>query len=120
MKRVFITILAIFAVLVFAYILWPDNERARSVSHERSGRTSVGQVFGVRVGMRWSQADNILRAQFSPRYVLWQPPGSEGPVLTGPASVSYRDTTGVITLELSDGHVRTIVWSYPGKFYIDL
>ena len=126
-RRALVAIATIFACVVAAaavFVLWPGNQRAWAVVSQRSGGIAAGEKFGVEVGMRWKDADRVLRDQFEPSYVMWERASPErnlrfpsvlcdGPVLKGPAEVTYRDDAGAIILELRDGRVRKILWRYP-------
>jgi len=126
-RRALVAIATIFACVVTGatvFVLWPGNQRAWSVVSQRSGGIAEGEKFGVEVGMPWKDADQALRSQFEPSYVLWERASPErnqrfpsvlcdGPVLKGPAEVTYRDDAGAIMLELRDGRVRKIFWRYP-------
>jgi hypothetical protein len=84
--------------------------------------------------MAWRDADEVVRSQFDPTYVLWWVGTEEekargagtvaqSPVLSGPSQVSYRDKSwrnGVITLHLNDGVATEVSWWFGGPFYIDL
>ena len=109
------------------------NERTQLLLNDRQGVVTSGSKLGVHVGDPWRKADTTIRSQFEPRYVLWQVGETngmgggfsfpDGPVLTGKATVIYRDggwRNGVVTLDLLDGAVVSIGWHYSGPFYIDL
>lgn len=84
--------------------------------------------------MHWREADQVIRSQFEPTYVMWLVGkdedrargggrNSSSPVLTGRSEVHYRDKSwrnGVITLHLSDGVVTEVHWWFGGPLYIDL
>jgi len=112
------------------FYLWPHDERTMAALHTSSGQITAGRRFGVSVGEGWAEADQDVRRQFNPAYVLWEKPlpapaysqTVNGPMLVGNASVTYRDQSwrnGLITLKLREGKVVQITWNY-SPAYIDL
>jgi hypothetical protein len=113
---------------------WPHSDLTKAGLHTEVGNLTSGNRFGLRPGMPWQEADQTIRSQFEPAYVLWWVGTEEekargagslpsSPVLSGPSEVSYRDKSwrnGVITLRLYDGIVTEVGWSFGGPFYIDL
>ena len=118
-----------------AWLAWrPHSELTKAGLNTEVGELTTGSRFGLRKGMHWREADQILRSQFEPAYVLWTVATDEerargagrsslSPVLSGKGHVSYRDQSwrnGVIALQLSDGVVTGVSWWFGGPFYIDL
>jgi len=138
MVRIFLRLLAIVVLVVgssAAWVAWwPHSDLTRAGLHTEVGELTSGSRFGLRPGMPWREADQTIRSQFEPTYVLWWVGTEEekargagrspsGPVLSGPSQVSYRDKSwrnGVITLQLNDGVVTEVGWWFGGPFYIDL
>lgn len=133
-KRVLTTgvigVLALGLICAGWFDLWPHDERTSAALQNSAGTIDFGRRFGVKVGDGWKRADEEVRSQFTPGYVLWTtprpPPAYEqpvdGPVLVGDANVTYRDRSwrnGLITLKLHDGHVVQVTWTY-SPFYVDL
>ena len=120
---------------IFAWVAWwPHSELTAAGLHTEAGKTSSGSKFGVRPGMSWREADQIIRSQFNPTNVMWIG-GTEAvlargggtylsaPLLTGRAEVSYRDRSwrnGSIALVLVDGVVTEVRWWFGGPFDIAL
>ncbi len=119
------------AVLAAGWIyFWPHDERTTAALSNSSGKITAGRRFQVSVGDTWLRADQEIRSQFSPDYVLWETPSpppadsqtADSPVLAGSATVTYRDRSwrnGLITLTLHDGRVSQVMWNY-SPLYIDL
>ena len=113
---------------------WPHSDLTKAGLHTEVGELSSGSKFGLHPGMPWREADQIIRSQFEPSYVMWLVGkgeerargggrNSSSPVLTGRSEVYYRDKSwrnGGITLHLSDGVVTEVHWWFGGPFYIDL
>ena len=136
--RIFLWLVATVVIVVgssAAWVAWwPHSDLTRAGLHTEVGELSSGSRFGLRPGMAWRDADEVVRSQFKPAYVLWwvgteeekaRGAGkvSQSPVLSGPSQVSYRDKSwrnGVITLYLNDGVVTEVGWWFGGPFYIDL
>ena len=128
-----IALLSLVCLASAGWALELRNERTQLLVNEPRGAVTSGSKLGVRIGDPWPRADTTIRNHFQPRYVFWQVGESngmgggftlpDGPVLTGKATVIYRDggwRNGVVTLDLLDGAVVSIGWSYSGPFYIDL
>lgn len=113
---------------------WPHSDLTKAGLNTEVGELTSGSRFGLRPGMPWREADQIIRSQFEPEFVLWwvgteeekargAGKASSSPVLSGQSEVSYRDRSwrnGVITLRLNDGIITEVRWWYGGPFYIDL
>lgn len=142
MKRHIPTLVACLIALPIAVVawlyLWPHTERTSAALNFSSGQIKSGHRFQISVGDSWTVADQKIRRQFTPSYILWEkggpPPANgqtdsqadrrdvDGPLLVGDASVVYRDSSwrnGMITLELHDGRVTQIMWNYD-PLYVDL
>lgn len=136
--RIFLWLLAAAALLVgsaAAWVAWwPHSDLTKAGLHTEVGELSSGSRFGLRPGMHWREADEIIRSQFEPSYVLWRVGTEEelargggkypsSPVLSGLSQVSYRDRSwrnGSITLQLNEGIVTEVSWYFGGPFYMDL
>ena len=136
--RIFLWLLAAASLVVgsaSAWVAWwPHSDLTKAGLHTEHGELTAGSKFGVRPGMRWREADQTIRSQIEPTYVMWQVGSEEekrrgagrypsSPVLSGPSEVTYRDKSwrnGEITLHLNDGVVTKVQWWFGGPFYIDL
>ncbi len=136
--RIFLWLLAAVVLVVgsaTAWVAWwPHSDLTRAGLHTEVGELTSGSRFGLRPGMPWREADQTIRSQFEPTYVMWQVGTEEekargagtypsSPVLSGRSEVTYRDKSwrnGLITLHLNDGVVTEVHWWFGGPFYIDL
>ena len=136
-KLVIVGLIALLSLAGVASAGWmaiePNNERTQLLFNDPKGVVTSGSKLGVHIGDPWHKADATIRSQFQPRYVSWEVGElngmggglafPDGPVLVGKATVVYRDggwRNGVVTLDLVDGSVVAIWWSYSGPFYVDL
>ena len=129
-----VALLGVAGVATAAWIaMEPTSERTQLLFNDPKGVVTSESKLGVHIGDPWHKADATIRSQFQPRYVSWEVGESkgmggglafpDGPVLVGKATVVYRDggwRNGVVTLDLVDGSVVAIGWSYSGPFYVDL
>jgi hypothetical protein len=102
-----------------------DERTHLSFFHSR-GAISSGERLGVQIGQRWSDADAALRRIFTPHYVSWETqsgdalPEADVPALAGRVRVAYRDNSwrnGMVVLQLEDGLVTDVSWSYRPLYF---
>ena len=111
---------------------WPHSDLTNAGFRTENSELTTGSKFGLRLGMTWREADQTIRSQFEPGYVLWRTGTEEeiligaggypqSPVLSGRSEVTYRDGSwrnGGITLYLMDGVVTEVHWWFNGPFHI--
>jgi len=99
------------------------DERSRWLAMNRDGQLTKGCALGVCVGDARDEALGTLRRHGLTDVLEVAGGSSEAPnVEAGRTLVSIRDNSwrnGVFSLEIADGRVAAISWSYVGPFYLD-